>query len=543
MKIRIGTRGSDLALWQAHTVAGWLCAADGVEVEIIVMKTRGDTIDDVPLSTVAGKDFFTAEIEKALLDGSVDVAVHSHKDLATENPPGLAVVGVPTRGPDREHLLVRPGAWCPNGLFLPLVRGAKVGTSAPRRREQLLALRPDLVVEDLRGNVPTRVARLREERYDAIVLAAAGLERLALELGDLETRLLDRELFVPAPAQGALAIQVRATDTATRALVEQRMHDASTERAIRAERRVLSAAGGGCSLPLGANVTETAQGYRLRAFLGADHPSPGAPARWVDVTAATPEAAAERALEVLREGRPTGVGPLAGHCIGVAGSGNESGLVRRLRTLGAEVLIERVLDFRELDASPLARSVAALRSGDAIALTSPRAAAPLARCEAPPAGVTIAAVGPTTAAAMTSLGIAVDVVGTGGALELARELPVEAGRTVVFPSAEDPRPDLTEGLQARGVRVDRVPVYATHPIPGATGHPRALQRVFTSPSAVRALLAWELKQGPGRGSRLALGRATWDALREHDLVTGEPPAGSGPETVIEALAGRVRTLS
>ena len=169
MKIRIGTRGSDLALWQANYVKA--CLEPGAEVEIIVIETRGDAIDDVPLQSVEGKAFFTAEIEKALLDGDIDLAVHSHKDLATSSPGGLVIGAVPERGPVEEVLLIRSESHDLGAPMIPLKAEARVGTSAPRRRAQLLTLRPDLNVADLRGNVPTRVRRCQSGTYDAVILA------------------------------------------------------------------------------------------------------------------------------------------------------------------------------------------------------------------------------------------------------------------------------------------------------------------------------------------------------------------------------------
>lgn len=254
MKVRIGTRGSELALWQAHHVRG-LLAACGVESELVVLKTRGDLIDNVPLQQVEGKAFFTAEIETALLEGRVDLAVHSHKDLPTESTPGLVIGAAPQRGPQGERLLVARAAHDPLAAFLPLKRGARVGTSAPRRNEQLVTLRPDLAVLDLRGNVPTRVRRLQEGRYDAIVLACAGLERLKLDIGELVAFDLPPEVFTPAPAQGALALQVRAADQELLALCRAKLHHAPTAAAIEAERSLLVTSGGGCSLPLAAAVS------------------------------------------------------------------------------------------------------------------------------------------------------------------------------------------------------------------------------------------------------------------------------------------------
>ena len=208
--IRIGTRGSDLALWQAHHVRD-LLQARGATVEIVVLKTRGDQIQNVSFDKMEGKGFFTKEIEQALLDGDVDLAVHSHKDLETTPPAGLVVAAVPPRGPVEDVVLVRPESV---DLTTPfhVQRGGVVGTSSMRRKNQLELGQPDLRIEALRGNVPTRIQKLRDGQYDAIMLAHAGVHRLELDLTDLHVHVLDPLNFVPAPAQGALALQMREGD-------------------------------------------------------------------------------------------------------------------------------------------------------------------------------------------------------------------------------------------------------------------------------------------------------------------------------------------
>ena len=208
--IRIGTRGSDLALWQAHHVRD-LLQARGATVEIVVLKTRGDQIQNVSFDKMEGKGFFTKEIEQALLDGDVDLAVHSHKDLETTPPSGLVVAAVPPRGPVEDVVLVRPESV---DLTTPfhVQRGGVVGTSSMRRKNQLELGQPDLRIKALRGNVPTRIQKLRDGQYDAIMLAHAGVHRLELDLTDLHVHVLDPLSFVPAPAQGALALQMREGD-------------------------------------------------------------------------------------------------------------------------------------------------------------------------------------------------------------------------------------------------------------------------------------------------------------------------------------------
>src|SRR6202162_5172435 len=194
----IASRGSQLALWQAHWVERQLASA-GLESRIEIIRTTGDKITDVPLAKVGTKGLFTKEIEEALLDGRAHLAVHSLKDLPTELPEGLVLAAIPEREDPRDALVVRTLA------NLPL--GAKVGTSSLRRAAQLRQLRPDLLVESIRGNLDTRLRKLDEEKYDAIVLASAGLRRLGWESRIAE--LLNPEVMCPAVGQGALAVETR----------------------------------------------------------------------------------------------------------------------------------------------------------------------------------------------------------------------------------------------------------------------------------------------------------------------------------------------
>ncbi len=244
-RIRIGTRGSALALWQARHVAMRLAdLAPGTEVTLVEIVSTGDTVTELPLADVEGTGFFTATLERALLAGEVDVAVHSHKDLPVAATPALAVAAVPTRGPVEDVLCARDGL-----TLAALPRGARVGTCSTRRTAQVLARRPDLDVRPLRGNVPTRVARVASGELDAVVLARAGLDRLGLERHITEVFPLTD--FLPAPAQGALAVQCRAQDDDLLALLAA-LDDTASRRAVEAERAVLHALGGGCSVPVGA---------------------------------------------------------------------------------------------------------------------------------------------------------------------------------------------------------------------------------------------------------------------------------------------------
>ena len=256
--IRIGTRGSALARWQSDHVASRLSAlAPGAGFAIVEISSAGDRITDVPLSHVEGTGFFTATIERALLEGEVDVAVHSYKDLPVSVTPGLVVAAVPPRGPVEDVLCARDGHTLQT---LPL--GSRVGTCSARRTAQVAAVRPDLDIRPLRGNVPTRVGRVAGGELDAIVLARAGLLRLGLDAHITQVFGLDEML--PAPAQGALAVQCRAGDAAITALLA-RLDDEWTRSAVDAERTLLHALGGGCSVPVGAVARRDGDGLAIEA--------------------------------------------------------------------------------------------------------------------------------------------------------------------------------------------------------------------------------------------------------------------------------------
>jgi len=246
-RLRVGTRGSQLALWQAEWVKAALGRA-GVAVEVIIIETRGDAEVDRPLHELEGKGFFTKEIEEALLDGRIDVAVHSLKDLPTRLPSGLALAAVPTRADPAEALVTREAGLA---SIAGLPAGARVGTSSLRRVAQLRHLRPDLDVVPLRGNVPTRVQKVKEGRdgLAAALLAGAGLERVQLA-GQIAAR-LDPLDVMPAPGQGALGLEVRADDRPTRGALAP-LSDPQSERQVAAERGLLAALEGGCQAPVAA---------------------------------------------------------------------------------------------------------------------------------------------------------------------------------------------------------------------------------------------------------------------------------------------------
>lgn len=247
--INIGSRGSDLALWQANFIQEKLNKL-GLDSTIEVIKTTGDNIQDLSFDKLEGKGFFTKEIEAALSENKIDLAVHSLKDLETTSPPGLKTVSVPTRADANDLLIIKKSAFESKRKF-GLKKGSKIGTSSARRKNLLSLFRNDLQFEDIRGNVPTRIQKLRDGDLDAIILAQAGVNRLQIDLKEFETETLDPTEFIPAPGQGALALQTRENDDELNKKIES-LNDELSYLTTSAEKEVLKKFEGGCQMPLGA---------------------------------------------------------------------------------------------------------------------------------------------------------------------------------------------------------------------------------------------------------------------------------------------------
>lgn len=263
----IGSRGSKLALWQAEWVRSRLTELrPETEIRIEIIKTSGDVMQSVPLATIGGKGVFTKELEEALLAGTIDLAVHSLKDLPTTLPDNLVISAITEREDARDALILRGGRTAPNHSLLDLPRDAVVGTSSLRRQAQLKYLRPDVRIKDLRGNVDTRLRKLDEGGYDAIILASAGLRRLGFERR-INVAITHAEML-PAVGQGALGIETRAGDARIASLVSLLEH-APTRSACTAERTLLHALGGGCQVPIAAHAVVSGDVLRLEALVAA----------------------------------------------------------------------------------------------------------------------------------------------------------------------------------------------------------------------------------------------------------------------------------
>ena len=253
--LTIGSRGSQLALWQARWIQARL-ESFGFTCKIEIIHTTGDKITDVALSKVGTKGLFTKEIEEALLSGAIDLAVHSLKDMPTDLPAGLTLSAIPEREDPRDAII--------GGRLTELKHQARVGTSSLRRAAQLRAIRPDLEIENIRGNLDTRLRKLDEGKYDAIVLASAGLKRLGW--ADRITEVLEPDVMCPAVGQGALAVETR-DDGGEGQKATARLDHASTRVTVTAERAVLAALGGGCQVPIGAYATVHDGRLQLRAII------------------------------------------------------------------------------------------------------------------------------------------------------------------------------------------------------------------------------------------------------------------------------------
>ncbi len=262
-RLVVGTRGSSLALWQTEYVSNLLLAFHhDLDIEVRTIQTLGDRVRDRALSQVGGKGLFVKEIETALLAGEIDLAVHSLKDMPTEQPDGLILGAIPERADPRDALVVHGGT---SGLE-ELPPGARVGTSSLRRRAQVLAARPDLKVLDLRGNVDTRLRKLGEGQYEAVVLAAAGLVRLGH--ADAITEHLSLETMLPAVGQGALCVEVRSDDGKTHRMIALIDHP-PTRQATEAERALMRRLEGGCQVPVGAHATVSGGSLHLQGLVAA----------------------------------------------------------------------------------------------------------------------------------------------------------------------------------------------------------------------------------------------------------------------------------
>ena len=488
--IKIGSRGSDLALWQANFTKKQLEDL-GCEVEIIIIKTKGDTIQHLSFDKIEGKGFFTKELEEALLAGKIDLAVHSHKDLPTECPKGLVIAGVSYREDCSETILIRKEAY---QKFNPLSlkQNAVVGTSSLRRKSQISHIRPDINTIDLRGNVPTRIEKLRNGEYDAIMLATAGLNRLNPDLSEFHTEKLPPYLFIPAPAQGVLAFQTRKNDAdLITTIAKINKNDVSEN--IHQERWILNQMDGGCQLPLGVYCEKKENAFHLWASL---LPLDNKPFRRIYLKEGSKEQIALNALNALTR--------IENRKVYISRDQQDTILFYdQVTDYGYDLIAEAPLSFEmvEVNHFPFA---------DWIFFTSKRAVEFFFQQNMIPSQTArIGALGSGTASSLMQLGIHPHFSGNDGdTIQTAHEFSkIAKGLHVMFPVSENGMRTVQKILEPVSF-IHELVVYRSIQKKINT-NPSAEISVFTSPSAFRAFTN---QFGIPTGELVAMGKSTQQAM-------------------------------
>jgi len=518
----IGTRGSDLALWQANFVKDSL-AAINITAELKIIKTQGDRILHLSLDKLEGKGFFTKELEEELLAGTIDLAVHSHKDLPTENPPGLIIAAVSEREDPSELLLILKDCVDVHQK-LSLKFGATVGTSSNRRKAQLLAYRPDLEIEDLRGNVPTRIEKLRDEKYDAIMIAKAGVSRLNINLSAFHAEVLTPNEIIPAPAQGVLAIQVRGEDKELFSALQPLNHK-SVAKELAVERAVLKLFGGGCHLPLGCYCRKEDGMYQVftsKADKGEDFPDR------LFLEAKSADGLAEKVVAAFDKGRKLPQSVFISRDISEQ-SYFRKALEKHNITIEARSLIRTVPVITKLDSY-------ILKHVDWIFFSSKNAVeyffqlGPLL-----PKDVKFGVMGSGSEEMLRKKGCFTDFVGEGiDSADIGKEFAkLTKGTTVLFPGAEGSLRSIQQSLP-KDTKIIDLPVYETvadEEIEVST----ADVLVFTSPSNVDAYFRDNLLDPYQKV--IAIGKSTGKKLEEMGVNNYILPFSPDEVGLAEAVFG------
>jgi hydroxymethylbilane synthase len=494
--IVIASRGSELALWQAHFVQDELKRI-GLASEIKIIKTQGDQVQHLSLDKLEGKGFFTKEIEDALLSGEADLAVHSHKDLPTVSPEGLVIAAVSYREKANELLLVRKEAVDLRKKFR-FKNAAIIGTSSARRKSQLLAFRPDIELKDIRGNVPTRIQKLRDGQFDAILLAAAGIERLKLDISDLHVEMLDTHEFVPAPAQGVLALQTRENDHQLIAALQKINHD-DVQEAIAIERKILNLFEGGCHMPLGAYCEKDDDLFKIWTAIADEWDKP---LRVLYTETRKPEIIAERIVEKLKN--------FHAGSVWISRNLREDDFFSQVLTAnGCKVNGRTLIDTQRIQLKKIP-------DGDWVFFSSKHAVRHfLGQTKLKP-GTKIGAVGKATSDELRKFNLRAEFIGGGNDTRItAKQFAAVVGRSkILFPQAKGSMKTIQQFLPAAQV-IDLI-VYETIQQP-ATNLPQADVLVFTSPSNLQAFL--DKNKITQTQKLVAMGHATGSALRDKGFVS------------------------
>jgi hydroxymethylbilane synthase len=501
-KIIIGSRGSELALWQAKFITKELDKV-GVKVELKIIKTRGDKQPEERFSEMQGQGFFTKEIEDALLNKEIDLAVHSYKDLPTTPVKGLTVGAVSYREDPSELLLINKEAVdLKRKLFLK--KDALLGTSATRRKVQVNALRPDVTIKELRGNVPTRIQKLRDKMYDAIFVASAAVERLGIDTSEFHSEKLSAHEFVPAPAQGVLALQIREGDKAMQEIV-QKINHPEVEEVVSLERKIFNLFQGGCNLPLGIHIVEERDDddkpyFKAWAAYAEDDKSIP---RYYYFETRMPESWPEKVAEKIKSKNPASV-------FITRDIREDDFFSRTLTASGYKVSGRAFIEFKPI---PFGRP----RVTDWIFFSSKHAVKYFLEPKPDIGNAKIGVIGKSTAAAVRTYGKRADFIGYSTDTKMTGKQfasLVKSG-TVLFPQAKDSMRTVQQQFVNRAQAID-LPVYETinKPVEGISD---ADIMLFTSPSNVEAFLE---KSHVKKGQKIiAMGDATANTLKKAGILS------------------------
>ncbi|MBN8701954.1 MAG: hydroxymethylbilane synthase [Bacteroidetes bacterium] len=521
-KIIIGSRGSDLALWQANFILKKLEEA-GVIAEIKIIKTKGDKIQDLSFDKIEGKGFFTKELEDALLNNEIDLAVHSCKDLPTASPKGLSIVGYSYRENPADLLLINKEAVDEKQKF-NLKKEAVVGTSSSRRKSQLLAFRGDCKIEDLRGNVPTRIQKLREKKYDAILLAAAGIERLNIDLTDVWVEELSPKEYIPAAAQGVLALQTRSNDKDLIAIVRNKINEPEVEDIVSIERELLALFDGGCQIPLGifAEKFENEHEELIYCVRVAHSKTWDATPAYYYYESKKRENFSDRFMDKIKSIKPVSVF--------ITRDVNEKGLFyKSLSAKGFTVQGRALIDIKKIPLRPTPPTEwIFFSSKNAVKYffdQKPQLAS----------DVRYAVVGKGTGDELKKYGKRAEFIGysTDTRLTGKQFAALVGSRKVLFPQAKGSFKTIQKQFTKPGQAIDLI-VYESIKR-NEEEIPNADILVFTSPSNVEAF--FEKHKIKENQKVIAMGDATANALKEHRVVINKKPATFDDIGLVQSVLG------
>lgn len=521
-KIIIGTRGSELALWQANYTKT-LLENLGCAVELKIISTEGDRSQqwNTAFDKLEGKGFFTKEIEEALLKKEIDLAVHSHKDLPTDSPPGLLIAGVSEREDPSELLLINPTAVDEKQKF-NLKQKAVLGTSSSRRKAQFLAFRDDVELKDLRGNVPTRVKKLREGQYDAILIAKAGIERLGLDLNGLHIETLNPKEFTPAPAQGVLAWQIREGDKELERVIDK-INNVEVQTSIGVERRVLNLFEGGCHMPLGAYCEQDTDENERPVFKVWVSKADEWDKQPVQLYFEAPFAdeLPEKIVEKIKSIKPQKV-------FVSKTFRDKDYLPKALARLGFTLEAKSLIEFKEI-------KIELLPVSEWVFFSSKHAVKYFFRQKPALGKVKFGCISKQTAAELRQFGHRADFIGQNTDTKfIGKQFASVAGNAkVLFPVAKESMQSIQSQLTKKDNAIN-LPVYQT------IKHPQVIDTatnivVFTSPSNVDAF--FEKNKWQSHYKAVAMGDATESALLRKSVKKCAKPASFDDLGLVQAILG------